>query len=88
MKNSYYCFFFKHIMITILNNFKYFQKYVSISYVYPSTKLIFKLSINFLSNKNKFTSTKYLLNEAVNNVSYYQLIKNNFLPISKIEIQN
>tara|TARA_R100000306_G_scaffold15437_1_gene19753 strand:+ start:115 stop:1461 length:1347 start_codon:yes stop_codon:yes gene_type:complete len=87
MKNLYKYFpvFIQNLAITILNNRKYYQKYGAVPIFNPLNKVISKLDVSSLNDINTVARINNLINEAVENVPYYQENKAQYKPISSLD---
>ena len=91
MKNlyKYAPVFIQNIIITIVNNQKYYQKYGAIPYIKPLKRIILNLDISNINDEYTVDRINKLLSDAVLNVPYYRENKENYQPISNInDIKN
>tara|TARA_B100000963_G_scaffold121937_1_gene106341 strand:+ start:23873 stop:25213 length:1341 start_codon:yes stop_codon:yes gene_type:complete len=75
---------FQHLIITIVNNYKYYLKYGAIPFYRPLKQIISELDSKNLNDNNVLERINQLLKYAVNNVDYYKQNKQKYKPLKSI----
>lgn len=85
MKNlyKYSPVFLQDIAITLINNYKYYQKYGAIPFVKPLKKVIEQLDTD-INDQGTLLRVNHLIKEAIKHVPYYRENREHYQPISSL----
>lgn len=76
--------FFQNIIITIVNNYSYFQKFGAIPFFRPLKTVIWKNNAK-LNDENVVERINKLIKDAIDNTEYYGRLKYDYLPLKTID---
>ncbi|OBW42119.1 hypothetical protein AB670_01539 [Chryseobacterium sp. MOF25P] len=76
--------FLQNIILTIVNNYKYYQKYNVIPFIRPFSKIIENLNVDDFNDNNTLNRINLLINYATNHVPYYIRHKNYYKKINNL----
>src|SRR5690606_38386191 len=74
----------QNLILTIVNTYKYYQKYGAIPVLRPLSKVIKKLNIENFNDSNTLDRINSLIRYATENVPYYQKNKEEYKTIQSI----
>ncbi len=77
--------FIQNVIITLVNNYKYYQKYGAIPLVKPLKKVVLDLDTADFNDDQTLQRINSLIEEAVKNVPYYMENNSNYQPLMRIE---
>lgn len=74
----------QNLILTFINNYKYFQKFGAIPVLKPLSKIIKNLDVNEFNDENVLQRINSLISYATNNVPYYIVKKQHYKPIKSV----
>lgn len=79
----------QNVIITLVNNYKYYQKFGVIPFFKPLKKVVKDIETSSFNDRQTLKRINNLINEAVQNVPYYSENKSAYKPLNKItDLQN
>lgn len=76
--------FIQVILLTIINNYKYFQKFGAIPFIRPLSKVISKLDISEYNDDKTLLRLNALIDNAIEKVPYYRDRKNQYWSLESL----